>query len=320
VSNKQNERMATRNKTDSFKELRDKYKSQRRNMPSFQTDLENGKSKLIDGNGRELDSRNNEHRLSVAPAWMTALNDIQYDIERIKKKMTELKERHSKHLLPGFDERIGEEQAIEILTADLTGIFHQCRTKIKKLGKEALPPQENEVKENIQASFASQLQSLSIEFRKIQRNYLQRLRGVEKGENFLYGDEPSKSQGKDQEIFVDHGMTQTQLDNILSIEMMANQREADTRQIYRSVVELADIFKDLAVLVVDQGTILDRIDYNIEQASMHTQKAVVELQQARGHQKSARTKYCIILLCVLIMALLIIIVLKAILGNLTIAV
>ena len=35
--------------------------------------------------------------------------------------------------------------------------------------------------------------------------------------------------------------------------------------IAKSIEELATIFKELAVLVIDQGTILDRIDFNMEQ-------------------------------------------------------
>lgn len=33
----------------------------------------------------------------------------------------------------------------------------------------------------------------------------------------------------------------------------------------KSIEDLSTIFKELAVLVIDQGTILDRIDYNMEQ-------------------------------------------------------
>ena len=38
-------------------------------------------------------------------------------------------------------------------------------------------------------------------------------------------------------------------------------------QVAESVSELAGIFKEIQVLVIDQGTILDRIDFNIEMAS-----------------------------------------------------
>ena len=33
---------------------------------------------------------------------------------------------------------------------------------------------------------------------------------------------------------------------------------------------LAAIFKEVSVLVIEQGTIVDRIDYNVEQALFHT--------------------------------------------------
>ena len=44
-----------------------------------------------------------------------------------------------------------------------------------------------------------------------------------------------------------------------------------------SINELAEIFKELTVLIVDQGTILDRIDYNLEVALERTKDGVGEL-------------------------------------------
>ena len=39
---------------------------------------------------------------------------------------------------------------------------------------------------------------------------------------------------------------------------------AQVVKIVESINELAQIMKDLSVLVIDQGTIVDRIDYNIQ--------------------------------------------------------
>lgn len=47
--------------------------------------------------------------------------------------------------------------------------------------------------------------------------------------------------------------------------------------------ELGEIFRDLNTLVVEQGTILDRIDYNVEMAEIHTGKAHTELLKAEKH-------------------------------------
>ena len=41
------------------------------------------------------------------------------------------------------------------------------------------------------------------------------------------------------------------------------------------------------VLVIDQGTILDRIDYNIEQAADRVTSAVVELNKANEYDRDA---------------------------------
>ncbi len=52
-----------------------------------------------------------------------------------------------------------------------------------------------------------------------------------------------------------------------------------------------------------KGTILDRIDYNIEQVVTHTHQAAEELVQGEKYQKSSRNKMCILLLIVVVVAL-----------------
>jgi len=56
-----------------------------------------------------------------------------------------------------------------------------------------------------------------------------------------------------------------QILQILENEQISKEREQAINSVAESVTELAEIFKEIQVLVIDQGTVLDRIDFNIEQ-------------------------------------------------------
>ena len=56
---------------------------------------------------------------------------------------------------------------------------------------------------------------------------------------------------------------------------------------------MAQIFQDLSVLVVEQGTILDRIDYNVQETKEHMVAANKELKTTVEYETSARAQGCI---------------------------
>ena len=47
----------------------------------------------------------------------------------------------------------------------------------------------------------------------------------------------------------------------------------------QSIEQLNTIFRELSILIVDQGTILDRIDYNLETTVHHIEEGNKELIQ-----------------------------------------
>ncbi len=104
---------------------------------------------------------------------------------------------------------------------------------------------------------------------------------------------------------VDNGFNEFQLAMVDDTENLVNQRDEEITRIAKSIEELAQIFNELAVLVIDQGTrmhslthartyllcelgtILDRIDYNMETAVEHAKEGVVQLEKAEENQKNA---------------------------------
>lgn len=151
---------------------------------------------------------------------------------------------------------------------------------------------------------------MSVTFRQSQRKYLVEVQAQKSG-----GLVP----GVDSKFGIDLGMgtessgdffTTQQLAVVDDLTMAVQSRDQEIQKIAQSIEELGSIFKELAVLVIDQGTILDRIDYNMEAVVEHTKTGVKQLEKAEKHQKNARPLRCIICLGATIFVLLLILVLK----------
>jgi syntaxin 16 len=104
--------------------------------------------------------------------------------------------------------------------------------------------------------------------------------------------------------------TSQQLAVVDDLTSMVQSRDEEIIKIAQSIEELGTIFKELAVLVIDQGTILDRIDYNMETVVDHTQTGLQQLERAEQSQKNARPLRCIVCLSFTIFALLVILIIK----------
>lgn len=56
------------------------------------------------------------------------------------------------------------------------------------------------------------------------------------------------------------------------------QREREINDIAKGIIELSDIFRELQSMIIDQGTMLDRIDYNVERMGTEVKAADKELK------------------------------------------
>jgi len=89
-----------------------------------------------------------------------------------------------------------------------------------------------------------------------------------------------------------------------------SQRSHEIDTIVTSISDLATIFHDLNSLVVEQGTVLDRVDYNVEQMSVDVKGALAELGTAHGYQKKGDRRKLICLLLAVITLLVIVLIYK----------
>jgi syntaxin 16 len=88
------------------------------------------------------------------------------------------------------------------------------------------------------------------------------------------------------------------------------QREREIEDIAQGIIELANIFQDLQTMVIDQGSMLDRIDYNVEKMATEMKAADKELTVATGYQRRSLKRKIMLLLILIIAGMFILLGLK----------
>jgi len=172
---------------------------------------------------------------------------------------------------------------------------------------------------NIQISLASRVQEVSAGFRKKQSTYLRKLRtlGVMSSpldrsstpSQNLYSD-PSMMESETDKSFSQSTLQQTSQKRSGSNNAVIEQREREITDIAKGIIELADIFKELQSMVIDQGTILDRIDYNVEKMTVDVKAVDKELTVATGYQRKSAKRKILLLLVLLVIGMFILLLVK----------
>ena len=184
-------------------------------------------------------------------------------------------------------------------------MFQGCKTELQQIASKGNEDnkagfEDRTVRFNVMRSRATKIQELTKTFRAAQRSYLQAMKSKEE-KSSRYIDNDSISQTLPDLKTIADGFDAEQLQRLKQIERNANERTQEILNIAKSVHELATLFQELSVLVVEQGSLLDRIDYNVEQTLDNLTKAKKHIDKAQVHQKRSSTALCIIVLIMLIL-------------------
>lgn len=253
--------------------------------------------------------------VGLPPAWVDVSEEISVDIQQARTKMSQLVKAHAKALMPSFEDGKEDQHAIEVLTQEITRLLKRSEKRLKKLSSSGTSEDSN-VQKNVQRSLATDLQNLSMELRKKQSTYLKRLRQQKEGQDGVDLEmnlNGTKSKSEEEEDFADVGFNTYQLSQLKKSEAFTREREREIVQVVESVNELAQIMKDLSVLVIDQGTIIDRIDYNIQNVAASVEDGFKQLQKAERSQRKGGMVTCATILVIMCFVMLVLLVLKEIL-------
>ncbi|KAF2653122.1 t-SNARE [Lophiostoma macrostomum CBS 122681] len=267
----------------------------------------------------------------LPPRWLDVQDEVTEVLSDIAQQTRKLDQLHQKHVLPGFDDedvKKREEREIEQLTQQITRKFQQCQKAIKRIEamvREAkqqanINQGEEIMAKNLQISLASRVGDVSALFRKKQATYLKKLRDLGGFASPFRSTTPVQNPYNDpalQESDADRSFSQSTLLQTKQQrlrhdpnESLIAQREREIEDIAQGIIELANIFQELQSMVIDQGSMLDRIDYNVERMATDVKEADKELKVASGYQRRGVKRKIMLLLAILIAGVFILLSLK----------
>ncbi|KAL1900273.1 t-SNARE affecting a late Golgi compartment protein 2 [Sporothrix stenoceras] len=272
----------------------------------------------------------------LPPRWADISDEVTEILGDVARQSQLLDRLHQKHVLPGFNEdeaaKRAEENEIERLTQTITRGFHDCHACIQRVdhmvreskSQGTLSRADETMAKNVQISLASRVQEASANFRKKQSAYLKKLKGFSgadrsstpvggassSGSN--YAADPSLLESDADRSFSQWALQQstTQQKQTQSNDAVIMQREREIEDIAQGIIDLSDLFRDLQNMVIDQGTMLDRIDYNVENMNTDVKAAEKELVVASGYQKKTTKRKIILLLILIVAGMIILLIIK----------
>ena len=254
-------------------------------------------SKLISSNDKiELQNVSMPKYMQLYEECNNILKD--FDIE-----FNKLKEEQQKRIVPNFNETESKliTQNIQMISSKMTQQLKKCKQLAKELKIQlSLSDLDENVKINMYQNLLNRLaettRALQIN-EEMQLQKYQEFNGVEDSFFNLNNYDSIET-------------NQTQ--NFKSIDTkkldVNKERNKEIDQIVKTVNELKEIFMDVSELVIAQGTILDRIDYNTYQTRHNIRRGNKEMEETHERLKSGclRRINQILVLSIFIMAILII--------------
>ncbi len=189
------------------------------------------------------------------------------------------------------------------LVHEITQQLSICEKKIKELVKQNIDSDtDNIIKLNMQHTIIQKITDFTKKFKINQELYKKKYKelvGEDDPTNEI--NESLRKDNNDSNNFENFLMT----DNI---NQNLQNRDNELNQLLNSVNDLAQIFKDMQSLVMEQGSILDRIDYNIDIAATNVTTGKKSLVKANEYHKNNcfRNVIIILIVCIFIEALLLI--------------
>ena len=275
------------------------YNKENNSKALISEDISNNRytSKLISSNDKiELTN-------ITSPKYMQLYEECDNLLKEFDIEINKLKEEQQKRIVPNFNETESKliTQNIQMISSKMTQQLKKCKNLTKEL---KIQLANSDLDENVKINmYQNLLNRLAETTRALQINEEMQLQKYQE----FNGVEDSFFNINNYD-----SIETNQTQNFRSIDTkkldVNKERNKEIDQIVKTVNDLKEIFMDVSEMVISQGTILDRIDYNTYQTRHNIRRGNKEMEETHERLKSGclRRINQILIGIIFIMAILII--------------
>ena len=240
------------------------------------------------------------------PRYMDMYEQCNNLLQDLEIEFNKLKEEQQKRIVPTFDETNTKliNQNIQMISDKMTQKLKKCKYLTKEL-KTLLANSslDDNIKINMYQNLLNRLAEISREMQINEEKYLQKYQELNGYEESFFTINNSNNLDSI-ETLQSHAFNSN---NKKKIDI-SKERNKEIDQMVNTVNELKNIFQDVSNMVIFQGTILDRIDYNTYQGRYNIRRGNRELEESHERLKSGclRRLNQILIIAIFIMSILII--------------
>ncbi|XP_026102339.1 syntaxin-3-like isoform X2 [Carassius auratus] len=242
--------------------------------------------------------------------FFAQIEEIRTSIDKIDENIGEIKRLYSVILsAPTSDQKTQDE--LEAITNEIKKLANNARNKLKSIEQilasntEERISADMRIKKSQQAILAKKFVEVMTKYNEAQVEFREKSKGRIQRQLEITG---KATTDEELEEMLDGGnaavFTAGIMDSGISKQALSEieARHKDIMRLESSIKELHDMFVDIAMLVENQGSIIERIESNMDQSVGFVERAVADTKKAAKFQQEARRKKMMIMVCCTILA------------------
>jgi syntaxin 16 len=235
------------------------------------------------------------------PHWQKVLACAKTIISNLENELSVLCELSKQHTSFSLNKNIEEEEKQRQQSVnEIEVLFQSGRKVISSIAVREVPIcDEDMIKKNVKQFLTRQLNDLLVSFRTEQMSHSARIKNLENKlmHNRVNYDDAIQEQNL---LQISDAFTDEQIGQVEENEKEISQRDKELREVLFSISDLNETFVDFSSLATEQGALLDRIDYNIDNACQHIEQGNENLLVAEKRQRMSGMTLCVLLLILLV--------------------